>query len=153
MHLYTLVATPFVALLLSDQFGKTVDIRDPLVTKYSSWIQASFLVGWALGGGLFGRIGDRLGRSRALMLTILTYAMFTGVSFCAPRWWHLLIFRFLGALGIGGEWAVGASLLSETWPAGWRHWIAAVLQTGVNLGNLGAALSGMLLLTWFGIPH
>ena len=50
------------------------------------------------------------------MLTILTYAMFTGLSFFAQTWWHLLIFRFLAALGIGGEWAVGASLLSETWP-------------------------------------
>src|SRR5262252_1157477 len=139
MHLYTLVATPFVALLLSDQFGTTVDIRDPLVTKYSSWIQASFLVGWALGGGLFGRIGDRLGRSRALMLTILTYAMFTGLSFFAHRWWHLLIFRFLAALGIGGEWAVGAALLLETWPSHWRHWIAGVLQSAVNLGVLLAS--------------
>ena len=62
------------------------------------------------------RIGDRIGRSRALMLTILTYALFTGLSFFAQTWWHLLIFRFLAALGIGGEWAVGASLLSETWP-------------------------------------
>ena len=82
----------------------------------SSWIQAAFLVGWALGGGFFGRIGDRLGRSRALSLTILTYALFTGLSFFAQTWWQLLIFRFLAALGIGGEWAVGASLLSETWP-------------------------------------
>ena len=87
-----------------------------MVREKSSWIQAAFLVGWALGGGFFGRIGDRLGRSRALSLTILTYAVFTGLSFFAQTWWHLLIFRFLAALGIGGEWAVGASLLSETWP-------------------------------------
>ena len=112
MHLYTLVATPFVAQLLS-----MVDVRDDAVRQKSSWIQAAFLVGWALGGGFFGRIGDRLGRSRALMLTILTYAMFTGLSFFAQTWWQLMIFRFLAALGIGGEWAVGASLLSETWPA------------------------------------
>src|ERR1700743_3204111 len=60
MHLYTLVATPFVASLLA------VDIKDRQVATYSSVIQASFLVGWAVGGGFFGRIGDRLGRSRAL---------------------------------------------------------------------------------------
>jgi len=48
-------------------------------------------VGWALGGGFFGRIGDRLGRSRALMLTILTYALFTGLSYFAQQWWHLLL--------------------------------------------------------------
>ena len=98
----------------------------PRVGWYSSLIQAAFLLGWALGGGFFGRIGDRLGRSRALSLTILTYALFTGLSSFAQTWWHLLIFRFLAALGIGGEWAVGASLLSETWPRRWRPWIAAV---------------------------
>ena len=79
------------------------------------------------------------------MLTILTYALFTGLSFVAQAWWHLFIFRFLAALGIGGEWAVGASLLSETWPRQWRPWIAAVLQTGVNIGVMLACLAAYLL--------
>ena len=79
------------------------------------------------------------------MLTILTYALFTGLSFFAQTWWQLLIFRFLAALGIGGEWAVGASLLSETWPRRWRPWMAAVLQTGVNLGVMLAGLAIFLL--------
>src|SRR5207253_3634057 len=136
MHLYVLVAAPFVAELL----GVASD-KDPQVGYYSSWIQAAFLFGWALGGGFFGRIADRIGRSRALMLTILTYALFTGMSFFAQTWWQLLIFRFLAALGIGGEWAVGASLLSETWPRRWRPWMAAVLQTGVNLGVMLAGLA------------
>jgi predicted MFS family arabinose efflux permease len=130
MHLYTLVATPFVAELL------LVGQKDPSVGYYGSCIQAAFLLGWALGGAFFGRLGDRLGRARALVLTILTYAVFTGLSAFAQAWWHLLAFRFLAALGIGGEWAVGAALLSETWPCRWRPWIAAVLQTAVNLGIL-----------------
>src|SRR5881275_3558434 len=92
MHLYVLVAAPFVAELL----GVGSD-KDPLVGYYSSWIQAAFLIGWALGGGCFGRIADRLGRSRALTLTILTYAAFTGLSYFAQTWWQLLIFRFLAA--------------------------------------------------------
>ena len=73
--------------------------------------------------------------------------MFTGLSLllCARAWWHLIIFRFLAALGVGGEWAVGASLLSETWPSKWRPWIAAVLQSGVNVGILGAALANLVL--------
>ncbi len=137
MHLYTLVAAPFVAQLLfqSGAIGG-LNPADPLVKEKSSWIQAAFLVGWALGGGFFGRLGDRIGRSRALSLTILTYACFTGLSFFAQTWWQLLIFRFLAALGIGGEWAVGSALLSESWPKRWRPWMAAVLQTGVNLGVL-----------------
>lgn len=147
LHLYTMVAAPFVAELLM------MDQKSDAVREKSSWIQAAFLVGWALGGGFFGRIGDRLGRSRALMLTILTYAMFTGLSFFATEWWHLMIYRFLAALGIGGEWAVGASILSETWPARWRHWIAAVLQSGVNLGVMLAALSAFLILSVAGLPN
>ena len=97
MHLYTLVAAPFVAELLG--VGSTAD---PKVGHYGSIIQGAFLLGWAFGGGFFGRIGDRLGRSKALVLTILTYASFTGLSFFATQWWHLMIFRFLAALGIGG---------------------------------------------------
>lgn len=139
LHLYTLVAVPFVAELLR------VDAKHASVGYYSSVIQAAFLVGWALGGGLFGRIGDRMGRARALMLTILTYAMFTGLSFFAMTWWQLLICRFLAALGIGGEWAVGAALLSETWPHRWRPWIAAVLQSAVNIGVMLAMVAGYLL--------
>src|SRR6266478_3395265 len=140
MHLYTLVAAPFVAQLLGA--ASTTDSR---VGHYSSIIQGAFLLGWALGGGFFGRSGDRLGRARALSLTVLTYAAFTGLSVFAHSWWHLMIFRFLAALGIGGEWAVGASLLSESWPRQWRPWIAAVLQTGVNVGILGAGLANFLL--------
>lgn len=140
MHLYTLVAAPFVAQLIGA--STTTDSR---VGHYGSVIQGAFLLGWALGGGFFGRIGDRLGRARALSLTVLTYAAFTGLSFFAQAWWHLLIFRFLAALGIGGEWAVGASLLSETWPKRWRPWIAAVLQSGVNIGVLGAGLANFVL--------
>lgn len=136
MHLYTLVATPFVAQLL------LVEESDKSVGTYSSIIQAAFLVGWALGGGFFGVVGDRLGRSKALILTILTYAAFTGLSFFAQTWWQLMLCRFLAALGIGGEWAVGASLLSETWPKKWRPWIAATLQSAVNVGVIFATLAG-----------
>lgn len=139
MHLYTLVAVTFVAELLHAE--KT----DPAVGYYSSWIQAAFLIGWAVGGSFFGVVGDRIGRTRALVLTILTYALFTGLSFFAQAWWHLLIFRFIAALGIGGEWAVGASLLSETWPKRWRPWMAAVLQTAVNLGTMLASLAIFLM--------
>ncbi|HET6407597.1 MAG TPA: MFS transporter [Chthoniobacteraceae bacterium] len=139
MHLYTLVAIPFVAQLMSlPQEDKEVSVK-------ASLIQGAFLVGWAVGGAFFGRIGDLIGRSRALVLTILTYACFTGLSYFAQTWWHLLGFRFLAALGIGGEWAVGASLLAETWPRRWRPWMAAVLQTAVNCGVLLACLAGFFL--------
>jgi MFS family permease len=69
----------------------------------------------------------------------------TGLCAFAQTWWQLMLFRFIAALGIGGEWAVGASLLSETWPRKWRPWFAAMLQTGVNLGILLAAVTVVLL--------
>lgn len=136
MHIYTLVALPFVAQLLHRPAS------DPAVGQHGAWINAGFLVGWALGGAFFGRLGDLIGRSRALCLTILTYAGFTGLAAVSTEWWHLMAFRFLSALGIGGEWAVGASLLSETWPRRWRPWIAATLQTAVNIGVLLACGAG-----------
>jgi MFS family permease len=135
MHLYTFVAAPLVAILVGAAAADQPDVKEK-----AAWIQASFLVGWAVGGAFFGRLGDLVGRSRSLALTILTYALFTGLSFFVTEWWHLLICRFLAALGIGGEWAVGSSLLSETWPAKWRAWVAAVLQTGVNLGVILACV-------------
>lgn len=140
IHLYTIVAAPFLAELLH-----ATSTTSPDVKLYSSWIQAAFLVGWALGGGFFGLLGDRIGRSRSLSLTILTYAVFTGLASLSQTWWQLLIFRFVAALGIGGEWAVGSALLAETWPRRWRGWIAAVLQTGVNLGVLLATLATFLM--------
>jgi len=133
LHLYTLVAGPVVLLLLHN----TTD--QALVNEKKAYIQAAFLLGWAVGGAFFGRLGDKLGRSRALALTVLTYALCTGLCAFAQTWWQLMIFRFIAAIGIGGEWAVGASLLAETWPKAWRPWIAAVLQSGVNIGILIAA--------------
>jgi predicted MFS family arabinose efflux permease len=144
LHLYTLVAGPFVMQLLA-----TSDPGNPLIKEKTAYIQAAFLVGWALGGAFFGRLGDLLGRSRALSLTVLTYALCTGLCALSQTWWQLMLFRFVAALGIGGEWAVGASLLAETWPRSWRPWLAAVLQTGVNVGvifgaTVVAQLSGVL---------
>jgi MFS family permease len=152
MHIYTLVAAPFVTLLLTTSSGELPAKAD--VDFKSAIIQASFLFGWAVGGGFFGRIGDLIGRSRTLVLTILFYACFTGLCAFCVEWWQLMICRFLSALGIGGEWAVGASLLSESWPKNWRPWMAAVLQMGINIGILLACAVQQLLiagvqLEWF----
>jgi MFS family permease len=145
MHLYTLVATPLVVGLLG-----AASASAPAVTEKTAYVQAAFLTGWAIGGGFFGRLGDRLGRSRTLSLSILTYALSTGLCAFARTWEELLVFRFLAALGIGGEWAVGASLLTETWPRSWRPWLAAILQCAVNIGVLAAAtLVGLMA----ALPH
>lgn len=134
-YLYVLVAGPFVASLLNKPQS------DPDVAVKGATIQGFFLIGWAIGGAVFGRIGDRLGRSRTLTLTILTYAIFTGMSFFATQWWHLLIFRFIAALGIGGEWAAGSALVSEMLHRKHRSWASATLQSGYMVGMILAALT------------
>ena len=134
-NLYVLVAGPFVASLLKKPQ------TDPDVAVKGAIIQGFFLIGWAVGGAVFGRIGDRLGRSRTLTLTILTYAIFTGMAFFAAAWWHLLIFRFIAALGIGGEWAAGSALVSEMLHKKHRAWASAALQSGYMCGMILAALT------------
>lgn len=134
--MYTLIAQPLVAKLIHAT-GPT----DPRIGPTAALIQAVFLVGWALGGAVFGWVGDRIGRTKTLNLTICFYAVFTGLSFFATEWWHLLIFRFLAALGIGGEWAAGAALVSETLPSRFRHWASAILQSGYMTGMILAAFT------------
>ena len=130
-YLYVLVAAPFVAELLGASSP-----ADPRVGQYGAYIQAAFLVGWAFGGAVFGWVGDRIGRSRTLSLTILTYAAFTGLSAVSQTWWHLLIFRFLAATGIGGEWAAGAAMVAESWPRKWRAWTSPALMSAYEFGML-----------------
>lgn len=133
--IYGLVAVPFVTQLMPAGTPKSE------ITFKAALIQAVFLVGWALGGAVFGRIGDRLGRARTLTLTILVYAIFTGASFVSQTWWHLMVFRFVAALGIGGEWAAGSALVSETLPIRFKHLSGAVLQSAYIAGMIVCGLT------------
>ena len=156
-YLYIMVAIPFVTQLIANEHGVTPDEAKStmlsLIQSRAALIQAVFLLGWACGGVLFGRIGDRLGRSRTLTITILMYAIFTGVSFFATTWWHLLIFRFLAALGIGGEWAAGSALVAETLPRKHRDWASAVLQSGYILGCIAATMSAGWITAHFEVKY
>jgi len=100
---------------------------DPRVTAATGAITSLLLVGWATGGILFEFVTDRLGRSRTLLLTMLTYAGATAACAVAPDLWVLAAFRFVAALGIGGEWAAGASLVAEVVPEHRRVAMGALL--------------------------
>jgi predicted MFS family arabinose efflux permease len=142
-YLYVAVATVLVEQLVrAHEPGLSVAALNASVTEKAALIQAFFFFGWALGGAVFGRLGDKLGRTRTLSLTILTYAIFTGLGYFATEWWHLLVFRFLAALGIGGEWAAGSALVSETIAPRHRAWASALLQSGYILGIMAATLTG-----------
>jgi MFS family permease len=117
-----------------------VDPDDPAivarVTRVTGTITALLLVGWATGGILFGRITDRLGRSRTLMLTMFTYAGATAACALATDVYTLTALRFVASLGIGGEWAAGASLVAEVVPERRRVAAGALLYTSAPFGIL-----------------
>lgn len=102
-------------------------------------IQTWFLVGWAVGGLVFGILADRWGRTRTLVLTILLYCALTGLTALCQTWEQVAVLRFLTALGIGGEWAAGAALVAEVLPNRARPLGAAVLQSAAALGPILAA--------------
>lgn len=109
------------------------------------WIQGTFLLGWAIGGLLFGIVADRYGRTRALIWTILVYATFTGLTALCQTPWQVGIARFITALGIGGEWAAGAALVAEALPDRARAAASSILQTAAAFGPALAAGANLLL--------
>ncbi len=112
---------------------------------YGGIIFSIFLIGWAIGGIAFGIAADRFGRTKTLIATILIYAVFTGLAALSQDWWHLAIYRFLTALGIGGEWAAGAAIVAETWPEANRAKAAGILQSAWAVGFFLAAAFNLLL--------
>ncbi len=107
------------------------------------------LLGGAAGGLIFGHVADRFGRTKALMASVLFYSIFTAMCGFAQSLWQLAVFRALLGLGIGGEWASGAALVSETWPAKHRGRALGWMQSSWAIGFAGAALvTGFVLPRW-----
>ncbi len=115
-----------------------LDPADPATNEitlmWTAALSSMLLLGWAAGGVLFGKLTDRLGRTRTLLLTMLTYAFGTAACAFAPNLWVLAGFRFVASLGIGGEWAAGASLVAETMPKERRILGGALLYTSAPAG-------------------
>lgn len=88
---------------------------------------AAFLVGAATSGVLFGWLGNRIGRVRAMTLSVLTYAIFTGLCGFTGSAWQLGVLRFIAALGMGGEWSLGVALVMEIWPNRSRTFMAGLI--------------------------
>jgi len=105
-------------------------------------ITALFLVGAACGGLVFGWLGDRMGRVRAMTLSILTYSVFTGLCFFAQQPWHLGALRFVAAFGMGGEWSLGVALVMEAWPRDKRPLLAGIIGAASNVGFALIAVIG-----------
>jgi MFS family permease len=136
MGLFPLVARPLLKDLL-----QTSD--DNLIGRWFGVATASFLVGAATGGVLFGWLGDRIGRVRAMTLSVLTYALFSGLCGVSTRVWQVAVLRFVAALGMGGEWSLGVALVMEIWPNRSRAFLAGLIGAAANVGYL---LVGVLAL-------
>jgi len=110
------------------------------VNEYASYSVSIFLMGWGLGGLIFGVMGDRIGRAKTMMFTILLYSVFTGLSALSTSFWDFAIYRFLTGMGVGGEFAVGVALVAEVMPDLARPYTLALLQSLSAVGNISAAL-------------
>src|SRR5262245_37120198 len=104
---------------------------------------AGFLVGAATGGVLFGWLGDRIGRVRAMTLSVFTYAVFTGLCGFVGSVWQLGVLRFIAALGMGGEWALGVALVMEFWRDRSRAFMAGLIGAAANVGYLLVGFFGL----------
>lgn len=127
MGMFPLVGQPALMELLPGA-SKTV------VDQWFGVIMAVFLVGAATGGVLFGWLGDRIGRVRAMALSIFTYAIFTGLAGFATEAWHIAATRFIASLGMGGEWSLGVALVIEIWPDRSRAFLAGLIGAAANVG-------------------
>jgi len=127
LQIFTLVLFPSVSEL--------VQSTDPgVVARAGGLIVACKLVALGLGGIAFGIAADRIGRARTMMVTVLIYSIFTGLSGLAQDWWQLLILQACAGIGIGGEWAAGAALVAETWPERTRARALVIMQMSFAIG-------------------
>ena len=116
-------------------------ITDLGLTKTQAGALGSItLLGGAAGGLIFGHIADRFGRTRALMASVLIYSIFTAACGLSQSLWQFAVFRALLGLGMGGEWASGAALVSETWPAKHRGRALGFMQSSWAIGYATAAM-------------
>ncbi len=129
MGLFPLIGGP----ALADLLGPTGSAN---AAGWFGAIIAVFLVGAATGGVFFGWLGDRIGRVRAMSLSILTYAIFTGLCGFATEAWHIAALRFVASLGMGGEWSLGVALVNEIWPRKSRALVAGLIGAAANMGFL-----------------
>ncbi len=155
--IYALVLVPALRELLPNS---GIQATTGAIGYYGGFLFALFLVGWGL-SLLWGPVGDRFGRVRTLMLTILCYSLFTFASALVTNVWELAAFRLLGGIGIGGEWTLGGTFVAEEWPedrrkmgAGWMHtgYYFGVLIAGLLNATVGAHFGWRAMFAVGGIP-
>ncbi|MFT4300943.1 MAG: MFS transporter [Desulfovibrio sp.] len=128
--------------LIAQEFGTGMEGMGFLVTIT--------LVGAAFSGLFVGVLADKFGRVKMLMVTMLFYSVFTALCGFAQSYAQLVFLRFLTGIGLGGEWGVGAALITETWPAKWRAWATSTVHSGFPVGYGLATLAYMYIAPEYG---
>lgn len=153
--LYPLISKPAIQELVG---GAEVLAANPhLYETNHVWVVAAFLIGAAAGGALFGWLGDRYGRVRAMTWSVLSYSIFSGMCGLSQTVDQLVALRFLSALGMGGEWSLGVALVMEVWPANKRWLLAGIIGAAANVGIAMIAFAGLYInqlgagLAWLGL--
>jgi MFS family permease len=137
-QIFTLVLVPSVSALVAS--------HDPAVVAFTGGLIVAWkLVAVGLGGIGFGIVADKIGRARTMVITVLIYSVFTGLSSLAQTWWQLAALQALAGIGIGGEWAAGAALLAESWPERTRARALVVMQASFAVGFFLAALLNLVV--------
>lgn len=120
---------------------------DPRVATWNNYALASFLLGGAFGGILFGMLSDKIGRSRTMIITILFYSVFTCVTAFADAPWQMVALRFLVAMGVGGEWAVASAMVAEVMPKRSRPVMSSIFHASSVFGTLMAVAVGYFIIS------
>jgi MFS family permease len=140
---FALGRQPAITELLGAHAGDAAAGR--MVAEYAGYATSAFMVGWAGGGVVFGILGDRLGRVKTMMLTVLFYSLFTGLSALSVGVVDFLIYRVITGFGVGGMFAAGVALVAETMPVNARPFALGWLQAFSSIGNMIAAIIGIAL--------
>lgn len=122
--------------LLGDEFTK------PLGGSWFAYFTAALMLGAAIGGSFLGNLGDRIGRTRAMGISILFYSIFAGLGAFVQTCEQMLILRFCVGLGVGGVWPNGVALVAECWPNTSRPTVSGIMGAGINVGILGLSQIG-----------
>jgi len=122
-----------------------VPANDPLVKIWGERFLGIFLIGGTIGGWLFSSLADKWGRNPVMALTILFYSIFSGLTAFASEIWHVGALRFLVAMGVGGEWAVGAALVAEVFPKHARERAGGIFHATSVVGLWLAAAAGLIV--------